>query len=101
MTKQEILNAYYNELAEIAAECTAEGYPSHGSNYELRTENLWRDYYDYDYDHATDQVFLHLLYPLSLRQRILFYHKDSYNFDDQKFHTILTAKIVQQLQKTR
>ena len=54
MTKQEILNAYYNELAEIAAECTAEGYPSHGSNYELRTENLWRDYYDYDYDHATD-----------------------------------------------
>lgn len=54
MTKQEVLDAYHNELDEIAAECAAEGYPDHGSNYELRIEGLWQDYYEYDYDHATD-----------------------------------------------
>ena len=34
------------ECEEIAAECEAEGYPSHGSNYELRVDDLKEsDYY--------------------------------------------------------
>ena len=33
------------ECDEIAAQCEAEGYPSHGSNYESRCSNA-RQYYD-------------------------------------------------------
>ncbi len=47
--REKILKSYYRELDHIAKECAAEGYPSHGANYELRTENLWEDYYAEDY----------------------------------------------------
>ena len=35
-----IYNEYHSACEEISAECEAEGYPSHGSNYELRVEEL-------------------------------------------------------------
>lgn len=47
--REKILKNYYEELDCIAKECAAEGYPSRGENYELRTENLWEDYYAEDY----------------------------------------------------
>lgn len=39
-----IINEYYAECREIAAECEAEGYPAHGENYDLRCEALWESY---------------------------------------------------------
>lgn len=41
----EFEKAYQDECYEIAEQCEAEGYPSNGSNYELRCENA-RAYYD-------------------------------------------------------
>lgn len=41
----EIEREYQEECEGIAKQCVAEGYPSHGSNYELRCENL-RKWYD-------------------------------------------------------
>lgn len=35
---------YQQECQEIAEQCEAEGYPSYGSNYELRVEAI-REYY--------------------------------------------------------
>ena len=35
---------YSKDCDEIAAQCAEEGYPAYGSNYELRIENLKRDY---------------------------------------------------------
>lgn len=40
----ELEKAYQDECQEIAEQCEAEGYPSNGSNYELRCENA-RKYY--------------------------------------------------------
>lgn len=36
---------FADECEEIASQCEAEGYPSHGTNYELRCE-VARQYYD-------------------------------------------------------
>lgn len=36
---------YAKECEEIVDQCTEEGLPSHGSNYELRCENI-RSWYD-------------------------------------------------------
>lgn len=37
-----IANAKYNTYSDEAAErCSLEGYPSHGSNYDLRMEGVW------------------------------------------------------------
>ena len=41
----EFEKVYQKECQEIAEQCEAEGYPSNGSNYELRCENA-RAYYD-------------------------------------------------------
>lgn len=41
----ELEKQYRNEYQVIAEQCEAEGYPSNGSNYELRCENA-RAYYD-------------------------------------------------------
>lgn len=41
----ELEKAYQEECQEIAEQCEAEGYPSNGSNYELRCESA-RAYYD-------------------------------------------------------
>lgn len=41
----ELKKAYQDECQEIPEQCEAEGYPSNGSNYELRCENA-RAYYD-------------------------------------------------------
>ena len=52
MTSREIMNAYYAECEDIARQCAEEGYPSHGSNYDLRTERLWDEWYAEDYENA-------------------------------------------------
>ena len=44
------------ECDEIAEECAAEGHPSHGSNYDLRCEDLWNFYYSDWYDDATNYL---------------------------------------------
>lgn len=36
---------FADECDEIAAQCEADGYPSHGSNYDLQCESA-RQYYD-------------------------------------------------------
>lgn len=43
-TYEEALAEYEEECARIAEDCAAEGYPSHGSNYDLRIADL-REYY--------------------------------------------------------
>lgn len=48
-TTTEIINAYRAECREIAEQCEAEGYPSHGSNYDLRTDGLWENWYADEY----------------------------------------------------
>jgi hypothetical protein len=41
----ELERQYNAECEEIAQKCSEEGYPSHGSNYDLRCANI-RKYYD-------------------------------------------------------
>lgn len=43
-TYEEAWKEYQEECARIAEDCAEEGYPDHGSNYELRIEEL-RDWY--------------------------------------------------------
>lgn len=43
-TYEEALKEYNEECELIAQECEEEGYPSHGSNYELRCSQLREDY---------------------------------------------------------
>lgn len=44
MTYEEARTAWCEECADIAEQCRQEGYPSHGSTYELRAEEAWRWY---------------------------------------------------------
>lgn len=39
----EYMEEFYDRCGEIAADCEEEGYPSHGSNYDLRVENEWKE----------------------------------------------------------
>lgn len=48
-TSAEIIADYRAELRRISEGCVEEGYPSTGSNYELRVEGLWERYYAEDY----------------------------------------------------
>lgn len=41
---EDLWDEYLDACDEIARECEAEGYPSHGSNYELRVANLQESY---------------------------------------------------------
>lgn len=41
---EDLYKDFLEECEEIAEECVAEGYPSHGSNYELRVERLRESY---------------------------------------------------------
>ena len=43
-TYEQALADFQKECDEIAAQCVEEGYPSHGSNYDLRVEAL-KPYY--------------------------------------------------------
>lgn len=45
LTKLERLKEFDEECEEIALECEEEGYPSHGSNYDLRVEQLMESEY--------------------------------------------------------
>lgn len=42
--EKKIIDEFKAEVAEISAECVEEGLPSHGSTFELRYEQLYRDY---------------------------------------------------------
>jgi hypothetical protein len=42
MTYEEAMMAYNAECDKIAQQCREEGYPSHGSNYELRITEAYR-----------------------------------------------------------
>lgn len=44
MTYEQAIVEYEEECNEISAQCEAEGYPAHGSNYELRCEAAWEYY---------------------------------------------------------
>lgn len=52
MTKSEVIKEYEQECLEISRQCEEEGYPAHGSNYDLRCEDLWDNYYKYEYEEA-------------------------------------------------
>lgn len=52
MNLDDLYKAYLAECDEIAEQCRAEGYPSHGSNYELRVEQL-KEYYPELFDENT------------------------------------------------
>lgn len=54
MTKKEVYNEYLEACKDIAVQCEEEGYPSHGSNYEIRCQQLWDEYYSYEMDDAED-----------------------------------------------
>lgn len=41
---KELREQFEEECEEIALQCEEEGYPSHGSNYELRVEKLMESY---------------------------------------------------------
>lgn len=46
MTIEDLNSLFDEECERISEECVAEGYPSHGSNYDLRVENLMQsDFY--------------------------------------------------------
>ena len=53
-TAKEILAEYRDACEEIAEQCVEEGYPSHGSNYDLRCEQLWNEYYAAEYEAAEE-----------------------------------------------
>ena len=44
MTYEEARAAWIEECEKIAEDCAAEGYPSRGSNYELRADEAWKWY---------------------------------------------------------
>lgn len=41
---EEMYDQYLAECKEISAQCREEGYPDHGSNYEIRVERLQENY---------------------------------------------------------
>ena len=46
MNIEKLKEEFYRECDKIAEDCEAEGYPSRGSNYDLRVEQLMQnDYY--------------------------------------------------------
>ena len=44
ITIETIIKWFAEDCIRIAVECEEEGYPSHGSNYELRCESAWNSY---------------------------------------------------------
>ena len=52
---EKVLVRYHAECEEISRQCVAEGYPSHGSNWELRCQQLWDEYYEAEYNYAIEQ----------------------------------------------
>lgn len=44
LTVEEVYKMYDEDIEDIRNECAEEGYPSNGSNFELRYEQLYNDY---------------------------------------------------------
>lgn len=44
MKYAEAMQAWTEECYEIAEQCREEGYPDHGSNYDLRITEAWKYY---------------------------------------------------------
>lgn len=49
-TEENLMKEYMDACDEIAEQCREEGYPDHGSNYDLRTEQLWNGYFQPQFD---------------------------------------------------
>lgn len=47
---EELLELFKADCREISEDCVSEGYPSHGSNYELRCEAWWNRMYAEEYE---------------------------------------------------
>ena len=64
---------FKEECEEIARQCEEEGYPSHGSNYELRVDSLKESYPELfsqnDEDHDIDTDFLEKTHPELFEKR--------------------------------
>ena len=45
MKYEDAIREFEEECREIADQCEEEGYLAHGSNYELRAEQLWDRFY--------------------------------------------------------
>ena len=41
---EKLYNQYLADCEAISQQCEEEGYPSHGANYEIRVEQLEKDY---------------------------------------------------------
>lgn len=54
--QKELEKEQHEEFERIADECEREGYPSHGSNYSLRVEQVNREYYYPAFDHIADEL---------------------------------------------
>lgn len=48
MTLDELWSTFDEDVKEIEEECEREGYPSRGSNFELRYDELVKRYHDYE-----------------------------------------------------
>jgi hypothetical protein len=46
--RERVLAELHQELADVSAMCVEEGYPSHGSNYDLRAQAVY-DWYQEAY----------------------------------------------------
>jgi hypothetical protein len=44
MTREEMMEEIRKELEQISEDCAREGWPSNGSNYELRAEGVYQWY---------------------------------------------------------
>ena len=54
--QKELEKEQHEEFERIADECEREGYPSHGSNYSLRVEQINREYYQPEFDRIADEL---------------------------------------------
>lgn len=48
MTLDELWSKFDDDVKEIEEECEREGYPSHGSNFDLRYDDLVKRYHEYE-----------------------------------------------------
>lgn len=72
-----LYSEYYRECDEIANDCMEEGYPSRGSNYELRCESAWA-YYEEELDYI-DSKYPELAEEMDEEEYDDEYYEEEYN----------------------
>lgn len=60
MNAEQVISDILEELEECSNECVKEGYPSHGSNYELRASNIIKWYLE-QYPEYADDIYAHTM----------------------------------------